>query len=335
MRDIPPHHSSATKDHLISAQLTEWLAAQSQLAVLLAEAAFAVGQMDSRLAAMPNADRAGVSRRLALREVESMLWAQGTPLKGEEIGRDLQDARAGADLDVMAQARWAMRRLEGQGGLTDLRGFLGLRRSGPAGSGPSSGATQDSGVAVRPTVGDFDDVAAEYLALDAQLWALHSIARAPMQMILWRRAGLSPDGTVIEAAVWTARAMGVTHEALRFAPLGSHGRRVWQAGGVAARRLEGHLLAVRDGALEAKRQIVQLERWVSDAQRWAAGIKGSNPRRIIGALVAHPLLSAPVAETATGVSRMTAERVLNKMEAAGLIREVTGGTRFRLWTAGG
>lgn len=54
--------------------------------------------------------------------------AQGTPLRREEIGRDLMEARASTDLDAMKQARWAIRRLEGQTRLDDLRSFLALHR---------------------------------------------------------------------------------------------------------------------------------------------------------------------------------------------------------------
>ncbi|MDF3607057.1 hypothetical protein PE067_13495 [Paracoccus sp. DMF-8] len=44
------------------------------------------------------------------------------------------------------------------------------------------------------------------------------------------------------------------------------------------------------------------------------------------------LLTADVA-TRAGVSRITAERLLARMQAMGLIREATGATRYRLWAA--
>ena len=107
----------------------DWLAAQSALAVDLAGAALAVGRLEARLALMDERARAGATRRLALVEIEEMLRAQGTPLSREEIGLDAMAARAGTDLQAMAQARWALRRLEGQSDPASLRDFLALHRN--------------------------------------------------------------------------------------------------------------------------------------------------------------------------------------------------------------
>ena len=73
--------------------------------------------------------------------------------------------------------------------------------------------------------------------------------------------------------------------------------------------------------------------WAEDARRRTATIKGDNPARIIAALAAHPLMSTAMVETAAGTSRATAERLLARMYAQGVVREVTGTKRFRLWTA--
>ena len=100
-----------------------WFSAEAGQAAELARAAFALGRLEGAVAALEPEARAGANRRLALIEVEAMLWAQGTPLRREEIGRDLMEARAGADLEAMRLARWGIRRLEGQGDARDLRGF--------------------------------------------------------------------------------------------------------------------------------------------------------------------------------------------------------------------
>lgn len=44
-----------------------------------------------------------------------------------------------------------------------------------------------------------------------------------------------------------------------------------------------------------------------------------------------PLISAPMAETMTGGSRAAVQHNLAWMEARGLIREVTGQGRLRMW----
>jgi len=75
--------------------------------------------------------------------------------------------------------------------------------------------------------------------------------------------------------------------------------------------------------------------WADRARRETAGIKGDNPARVIAGLAAHPLMSTAMVETATGISRDTAERLLARMQAMGLLREITGARRFRLWSVGG
>ncbi|MFV0292813.1 MAG: hypothetical protein ACK5II_06205 [Paracoccus sp. (in: a-proteobacteria)] len=112
-------------DRLSLIDVRGWEQAQASLVVPLARAAQALGALD----AVVVADR-GMIRRLALVEAKAMLWAEGTPLPREDIGRDLMAARASSisSPGVMAKARWAIRRLEGQADTADLREFLDLRR---------------------------------------------------------------------------------------------------------------------------------------------------------------------------------------------------------------
>ena len=53
--------------------------------------------------------------------------------------------------------------------------------------------------------------------------------------------------------------------------------------------------------------------------------------RLVEPLISWPTLSAPMAEANTGASRAAVQRNLTLMQARGLIREVTGQGRFRLW----
>ncbi|QDA35727.1 hypothetical protein E4191_16310 (plasmid) [Paracoccus liaowanqingii] len=80
--------------------------------------------------ALPAAEAAGARERLVNIEVEveAMLRAQGLMLGRDEIGRELMEARAASDPEALRLARWAVRRLEGQGALMDLPAFLGLHR---------------------------------------------------------------------------------------------------------------------------------------------------------------------------------------------------------------
>lgn len=47
----------------------------------------------------------------------------------------------------------------------------------------------------------------------------------------------------------------------------------------------------------------------------------------------QPLMTTAMVEEQAGISRDTAERLLRGMQRDGLVREVTGTRRFRLWTA--
>lgn len=301
-----------------------WAAAQAEAALPLAQAAMAVGRLDQQIAALPRDRRAGAITRLALTEVEAMLWAQGTPLRREEIGRDLMEARASTDLDAMKQARWAIRRLEGQTRLDDLRSFLALHR-------PDSDHLPPP-LHGRPTGRDFDDSARDFLALADGFADLHPIARGCATGTAWRLAQLSAPEDLIEGAVWNARSMAAPCEALCFLPLGRHGRLTAQ-GGTIADRLARHLDAVTQGASDARRDLSRLTLWAQQARQATAQIKGRNPARIIDALMVQPLMTTAMVEEQAGISRDTAERLLRRMQRDGLVREVTGTRRFRLWTA--
>ena len=290
-------------------------------------AAQALGRLDEVMAGLDEAARAGATRRLALIETEAMLWAQGRPLRREEIGRDLMEARAGADLEAMRIARWGLRRLEGQGDPGDLRGFLGLYRTEIGGLAEP--------LAPRPTGGDFDAAEAEFRHLAATLGGVLALARAPAMRSLWRLCGISAPEALSESAAWTARDMAAGCEALRFVPLGRHGRGVWIDGGPALDRMRRHLAAVTQGVTEARQELARIHGWRARAMRATAPIKGDNPARVIAELAAQPLLSAAMLETQTGISRDTAERLLARLRDMGLAREITGGRRFRLWTAAG
>ena len=268
---------------------------------------------------------AAIIWRLALIEVSAMLWAQGCPIAPDDLGRDQMAAGTAIDLDGLQLGRWALRRLEGQGKLDDLRVFLGLHaveRSGFAGiDGP------------RLIGADFDAAAADFARSWAALSDTHPITRAAFGRALWRLCDLSPEGDLVESAVWAARRMVGPASALVFVPLGSAGRRIWVAGGDPAENLSRWCEAVATGSTEARHLILRLVDWQDRARRALARVKGQNAERVIMALAAAPQALATDLATRAGCSRDTVERMLTRLQAAGLVRDVTGGLRYRLWTA--
>lgn len=295
-----------------------WRAAQSADAVALAEAAQALGQLDAVVAQMGD----GATLRLALREVSALSWMTGAPLSVDEIGRDRLQAKAGTDVQALRQARWALRRLTGDGSLSDLRAFLGLHRSDQS--------ELAGGARLRMTGTLFDESAAAFLNGVARLDGAHPLTRGAYARHLWQLLDLSPAEDQAEAAVWAARHMATGCEALRFAPLG-HGMR--QLAGTGPARLGVFFAALAQGATQGRTELLQLQAWQARALDRVARIKGNNPARIIAALMARPIASTEMIETATGVSRDTAERLLARLHDMGLVREVTGARRFRIWAA--
>jgi hypothetical protein len=62
-----------------------------------------------------------------------------------------------------------------------------------------------------------------------------------------------------------------------------------------------------------------------------AGLSGRTPSALRKALTQWPMISAPMAEVLTGASRAAVQRNLASMQTRGLIREVTGQGRYRMW----
>lgn len=302
----------------------EWLLAQADLAADLARAAMVVGHLDAVVAAMGSS----AVTRLALRETEAMLWAQGMPLPPEDISRDMAGARADSDPAALAWARWAMRRLQGQGGLDDLRGFLGLHRVDAQGR---------DGAGLRACGTGFDAAAAGFAGLMSDLdraGSVHPLTRGAFARRAWGVSDLSAMGDVVEAATYAARVMAADCQTLLFVPMGRYGRAVWSGfAGTGPEALAAHLRAVTEGAQGALLDLTRLREWADRAHAATARIKGSNPSRIIAALMARPVSLTADIEADCGISRDTAERLLARMAGLGLVREVTGARRFRLWAA--
>lgn len=63
--------------------------------------------------------------------------------------------------------------------------------------------------------------------------------------------------------------------------------------------------------------------------------RGSAPRKLIEAIPAHPVLTLAHANELTGLSDEASRQALNRLEAAGVIRETTAGKRNRVWESVG
>jgi hypothetical protein len=301
-----------------AAVLGDWQRAEASLAARLARVAGRLGALDDRVRRGPE----GWRHRLALIEAAELSWFSGDRLTADRLALWIALRLSGVQEDAAALARvgWAVRRLTGGPGPdTGLSGFLGRHD-------PTHEADDPYG---DPFTGRADS----WQVLMQSGGALHPITRACMGFHLWALAGLGQQGDRLEAAVTAARIATGDGEGAVFAPLAMGGAGGLRAGGAPPVRLARWLEGMESALLAAMRHLDQIEDWSVHAATVMAPLSGRTPALLRSALTDWPLLSAPMAEALTGASRAAVQRNLTWMEGRGLIREVTGQGRFRMWRA--
>lgn len=292
--------------------LAEWVRAEATHAARLAGVAWRLGGLDERLRRGPP----GWRQRLALIEAADLSWLVGMRVDSDRLAQWITLHYSGAqdDTATLARAAWAVRRLSGSAAdpETDLPGFLDRREGAPGSEGLSERAGAWQGMMARAGT-------------------LHPITRAAMGYHLWAMAGLGPDGDRLEAAVTAARVAASGSAGAAFVPLAMGGASGLRAGGTAADRLALWLDGVQVACLAALRHIDRVEAWTVRAETVMAPLSGRTPAALRRVLADWPVVSAPMAEALTGASRAAVQRNLGWMQNHGLIREVTGQERFRLW----
>jgi hypothetical protein len=179
----------------------------------------------------------------------------------------------------------------------------------------------------------FVDRAGGWLDLMAQVADLHPITRACAGYHLWSLAGLGQEGDRMEAAVTAARIAASEGKGALFAPLAMGGTGGLRAGGSPTDRLARWVDGMETACLTAMRHLDDIEAWSARAETEMTPLSGKTPPALRVLLAEWPLVSAPMAETLTSASRAAVQRNLAWMEARGLIREMTGQGRYRMWRA--
>ncbi|MDF3856546.1 hypothetical protein [Paracoccus pantotrophus] len=296
--------------------LDDWRKAEGGHAARLARVAGRVGALDDRLRRGPE----GWRHRLALIEAADLSWFAGDRIGPDRLALWISMRLSGVQEDTAALARvgWAVRRLTGgPGPETDLSAFLDRRD-------PENMADEAEPFADR--AGGWTDVVAQ--AAD-----LHPITRACVGYHLWSLAGLGQQGDRMEAAVTAARIAASEGKGAVFAPLAMGGAGGLRASGSPADRLARWLDGMETACLNAMRHLDDIEAWSTLAETMMIPLSGRTPPALRTVLTEWPLVSAPMAETITGASRTAVQRNLAWMETHGLIREVTGQGRYRMWRA--
>lgn len=313
---LPPGPRADPRDTAI---LAEWERAEAGLAARLARVAGRLGALDDRLQRGPE----GWRHRLALIEAADLSWFAGDRVTPDRLALWMSMHLSGAQQDTGALSRvgWAVRRLTGgpgpEAGLADF-----LDRRDPA--------------TIADDADRLMDRAGTWLEQITAAQGLHPITRACMGFHLWGIAGLAQQGDQMEATVTAARIAASEGKGAVFAPLamggaGAGGAGGLRAGGPPTERLARWLDGMDRATLTAMRHLDDIEAWDVRAQTVMAALSGRTPPALRKALTEWPLISAPMAEAMTGASRAAVQRNLAWMEAHGLIREVTGQGRFRMW----
>lgn len=306
-----------------------WLAAERALARPLADLAAGLARLGARI----EAEGPAAPGRLAAGEAVALARSFGARLSLERFELWRHDGPAGrAAPRDLARAGWAARRLAAatppRAALTDpeaLRGFLGLE-----------GARTDAGLApllARETGPGWAEAAGGFCAAMAGLGALHPIARAAAALALWR--ALAPGGP-LEGAVLAARLAaepsGPGAAAMAgpgFLPLGA-----WP--GTRAGAAEGDRLAalLEAGLARLPGILAGLARRAEWRARAEAGCPpGRVARAALPILGAQALVSANMLRDRLGVSQQAANAALMRLQAAGLVVEVSRQRRYRVWRA--
>ena len=220
------------------------------------------------------------------------------------------------DPNALARVGWAVRRLTGgPGPKADLAAFLDRRD-------PEN---------IEDSAERFEDRAGGWLDVMTAAAELHPITRACMGFHLWSLAGLGQQGDRMEAAVMASRVAASEGKGAVFAPLAMGGAGGLRAGGLSSERLARWLDGMETACLTAMRHLDDIEAWGARAETKMLPLSGKTPPALLAVLTEWPLVSAPMAEAMTGASRAAVQRNLAWMETRGLIREVTGQGRFRMW----
>lgn len=306
--DLPPG-PRAERDSLFDPAV--WLAAQGMLSGDLASACLAFGRLDARLAGAGE----GMRFRLALQEVADLGWYAGARIGLERLALFVAlRVGAGDESALLGQSAWGVRRLtgtmpvlaHGAGGQDSLAAFLGFE-----------------GDAVL-------DLAATLHGTEM----LHPITQAAFLFHAWKMAGAERALKEIEGGVMAARHAGARlGRGALFLPLALGSGTALRGQGSVEARLAAFLRGAEQATLSALMLLDRLTQWESRATTALSDRSGRTPGELVSVFARWPLVSAPMAEAQTGASRAAVQRNMDMMAARGLIREITGQGRYRIWSA--
>ncbi len=317
LRPKPAQPAAVALGHGEVTLFRDYATAEAGQSAALAHVAGRLGALDDRLKRGPN----GWRHRLALIEAAELGWLTGDRIGQDRLALWLALRLAGVQQDTAALGRlgWAARRLS-------------------AGPGPQAGLSEFLGRADGAEAHGVEERDAFWALLLSESRALHPITQACLVFHALAEPGAAahPDASLLEAAVTASRLAatgGAAGDGALFAPLAMGGARGLPISGPPGPRLLHWLERMQQALVTAMRQLDRIEDWEARAAAAMRGLSGRTPSKLRRALVAWPMLSAPMAEAQTGASRAAVQRNLAWMERERLILEITGQGRFRYWRA--
>ncbi len=288
----------------------DWRAAEAALAGDLAALCFDLGRLAERLSGLGP----GMAERLAQAEAASLSWWLGDRIPADQLALWLgyRIGAMGEDAAGLIRTAWAARRLAAP--LSPAAHLAIAAHLGIDGDGPLAGIASDVDTVLAPLEG------------------VHPVTLGCAAFHLWRALDERTDHLRdVEAAVLGARLGAGRH--LVFLPLSLAGFGALTTSGTPANRLSAWISGVHQAVLSALLTVDRLTVWRDRALQVTEDLSGRTPRLLIAAFLHQPMVTAQSGEAATGASRAAVQRNLTELTTRGLIREVTGQGRFRVWTA--
>ena len=286
-----------------------WRQAQGDLACDLAALCLRYGALEERLAIGPQSQL----HRLALREAADVSWWAGHHVGAERLSLWMGNhLGAGDDAQALTQAAWAARRLMAGQGLA--KGGWGAGIAAVLGHNPTE------------AIADAADVM-------AQTGDLHPVTQACVVFHTWQIVGHGPARQIEAAVLAAGHAASMGQRGGGFLPLATAGVGGLQAAGSPRARLSAWISGAQSAVSAALHHIERLGQWHATARSAVHTLGGRTPMMLVDLFAAWPMLSAPMAQAQTHASRAAVQRTIDKIAALGLIHEMTGQGRYRVWAA--
>lgn len=294
----------------------DWRAAQSDLSAELADLALTFGALDERLRAGPK----GWTHRLALMETSDLGWWTGDRVSVDRLAlwTGLRIGATHDDVQALFRAGWAVRRLS-------------------SGAAPAEGGWESGLTAFLDRLAQGSDAAPEAVVDLAEVMqsaeGLHPVTQSAIAFHAWRAIaqGIGQD---TEAAVIAARhAASMGRGGALFMPLALSGPGALRGAGEPTEKLGSWIRGAGQAALAGLLHLDRISAWEDKARDVTQDLSGRTPPRLIEVLASWPMVSAPLAEDLTEASRAAVQRNFDLFSRRGLVREVTGQGRYRVWTA--